>query len=477
MSNIYPTLLAGGSGTRLWPLSRKSYPKQFSKILGEETLFQDSLLRSISSDKIKLGPVITLTSSEFRFIVDDQLRALGIENDFILIEPEAKNTAPPILAASLFIQEMDPEAILLVMPSDHIITNTLEFHTAVKIGLKAVNSGRIITFGVPPTYPETGYGYLQIKDRSMDQSCAHDVVNFVEKPEFAKAKKMLETNNALWNAGIFLFKVSEMISEFEKFEPETIKLIRRSVSRSKKDLGFIKLEPTHWKQLKNISIDYAIIEKSQKLAVVPFKSKWSDLGSWETVFSEGEKDRFQNVASGGSHAIDCTNTLLYSSSDSQQLVGLGLDDIIAIAMPDAVLVAKKNKAQEVKKVVNTLKDRNIPQAENFQKDYRPWGWFESLAVGPCFQVKRIFVNPNGSLSLQSHKYRSEHWIIVEGTAVVSINNKVQTINEGESIYVPIGAIHRLENREKKAMVLIEVQIGVYLGEDDIIRYEDAYSRN
>ena len=474
---IYPVLLAGGSGTRLWPLSRKSYPKQFSNLIGKKTLFQFSAKRLMSSDIIEFASHITLTNADFRFIIGEQLQEIGIDPGPILIEPEAKNTAAAILAASIFAHEKDKDAVLLVAPSDHVIPDTAIFHEAIKVGLSHVKNQKIVTFGIKPTHPETGYGYLELSTDPLDDNGTSDIKNFVEKPNLQDAKQMLEAGHYLWNAGIFLFHAQDMMDAFSAYAPETLDLVSQSINEASTDLGFLRLAAEPWSEIEDISIDYAIMEKAQNLVAVPFASKWSDLGGWDAVWSESRLDGSGNVTSETAHAIECSNSLLRSESSGQQVVGIGLNDIMAIAMPDAVLVAPKERAQDVKKAVELLKSKGIAQAEIFPKDYRPWGWFESLALGERFQVKRIRVKPGASLSLQSHKHRSEHWIVVEGTAKVTIDDEVKLVSEGQSIYVPLGAKHRMENPDKLPMVLIEVQIGTYLGEDDIIRYEDVYARN
>ena len=477
MSKVYPILLAGGSGTRLWPLSRKSYPKQFSKLIGEKTLFQSSAQRLTSSDTLDFAPHITLTNSDYRFIIGEQLQEIGIDPGPILIEPEAKNTAAAILAASIFAHSKDESAVLLVAPSDHVIPDTFAFHEAIKVGLSHVQNHKMVTFGIKPTHPETGYGYLELSTDPIDGHGSSDLKTFVEKPNLQNAKQMVEAGNYLWNAGIFLFRAQDMIDAFQAYAPKTLDLVSQSINEASIDLGFLRLAADPWSEIEDISIDYAIMEKAQNLVAVPYASKWSDLGGWDAVWSESRPDASGNVTSEIAHAIECSNSLLRSESSSQQIVGIGLNDIMAIAMPDAVLVAPKNRAQDVKKAVELLKSKDIAQAEIFPKDHRPWGWFESLALGDCFQVKRICVKPGAALSLQSHKHRSEHWIVVEGTAKVTIDDEVKLLSEGQSVYVPLGAKHRMENPGKLPMVLIEVQIGTYLGEDDIIRYEDVYARN
>ena len=474
---IYPVLLAGGAGTRLWPLSRKSYPKQFSKVTGEKTLFQSSAQRLTSSDKVQFAPHLTVTNFDFRFIIEDQLQEVGIDPGPILIEPQARNTAPAILAASIFAHLKDENAVLLVAPSDHVIPDTDDFHEAIKVGLSHVHNRKMIAFGIKPTHPETGYGYLELSTDPLDNAGTSDVKNFVEKPNLLGAKQMLAAGNYLWNAGIFLFRARDMIDAFSLYEPDMLDLVSHSLSGACSDLGFLRLASEPWSMLENVSIDFAIMEKAQNLVAVPYPSKWSDLGGWDAVWAECAQDSAGNVTSETAHAFECSNSLLRTESHNLQLVGVGLDNIIAVAMPDAVLIASKERVQDVKKAVELLKTKEIAQAEIFPKDYRPWGWFESLALGDLFQVKRISVKPGAALSLQSHKHRSEHWIVVEGTARVTIDDQVKSVTEGQSVYVPLGAKHRMENPGKLPMTLIEVQIGTYLGEDDIIRYEDVYARN
>ena len=477
MSLIYPALLAGGSGTRLWPVSRKSYPKQFSKLIGEETLFQSSAQRLTSSDTLNFAPHVILTNADFRFIIGEQLQEVGIDPGPILIEPEARNTAPAILAASIFVHSRDENAVLLVAPSDHVIPSKIDFHEAIKVGLAHVQNQKMVTFGIKPSYPETGYGYLELSTDPLDEYGSSDLKTFVEKPTLQNAKKMVEAGHYLWNAGIFLFRAKSMIDAFRTYAPETLELVTEAVIEASTDLGFLRLATEPWSELQDISIDYSIMEKAQNLVAVPYTSKWSDLGGWDAVWAESQSDASGNVTSETARAIECTNSLLRSENGSQQLVGIGLNDIVAIAMPDAVLVAPRERSQDVKKAVELLKSKDISQAEIFPKDFRPWGWFESLAVGESFQVKRICVKPGAALSLQSHQYRSEHWVVVNGTAKVTIEDEIKLLTEGQSVFVPLGAKHRMENPGGSMMVLIEVQIGTYLGEDDIIRYEDVYARN
>lgn len=469
---ITPILLCGGSGTRLWPLSRKSYPKQFVPLVGDQTLFQASAERLSGEGYDK--PLV-LTNSDFRFIVTEQLAEVGIDPSAVLIEPEGRNTAPAILAAALYLEQTSPDALMLIAPSDHVIPDPDAFRNAVDKGTEAARSGQIVTFGITPTHGETGYGYLELSEEPSD--CALALKRFVEKPDAACAEEMVASGMYLWNAGIFLFSVRTIIDAFRALAPDLMTSVGQAVTEAKNDLGFLRLAPEPWSEAEDISIDYAIMERSTGLAVVPFSAGWSDLGGWDAVWRESGQDDRGVVTSGAATAIDCDNTLLRSEDDRVELVGLGLKNIITVAMPDAVLVADASRAQDVKQAVAALKAKSAKQATMLPKDHRPWGWFESLVVGNRFQVKRIHVHPGAALSLQSHHHRSEHWIVVEGTAKVTVDEEVKLVSENQSVYIPLGAVHRMENPGKVPMVLIEVQTGSYLGENDIVRYEDIYARD
>ena len=475
MPKIYPVLLCGGSGTRLWPLSRKSYPKQFAKLLGDESLFQKSAAR-FSGDQFE-APIV-VTGESFRFIVAEQLAAIEQAAQAILIEPDGRNTAPAVLAAALWTADHDPDAMLLVAPSDHVVPDAAAFRDAVYAALPRADAGDLVTFGIAPTSPETGYGYLELTE-AIDGSEAkpQSLASFVEKPNAERAEAMLQAGTYLWNAGIFLFSVKTILAAFEHHAPEMLAQVKSSVKDAKRDLGFTRLDPKAWSEVQDISVDYAILEKSRNLAVMPFTGTWSDLGSWGSVWAESAPDDQGNVCSANATAIECRDTLLRSEAENLEVVGIGLDDIVAVAMPDAVLVAKKSDSQRVKEAVAALKSSGAKQATEFPRDHRPWGWFESLVIGDRFQVKRIVVHPGAALSLQSHHHRSEHWIVVEGTAKVTVDDDVRLVTENQSVYIPLGAVHRMENPGKVPMVLIEVQTGSYLGEDDIVRYEDVYARN
>lgn len=470
---ITPIILSGGSGTRLWPLSRKSYPKQFVPLTGAETLFQASARRV---DGVEFGAPIVITNSDFRFIVQEQLSEIGLPAQAVLIEPEARNTAPAILAAALYAHQRDPDAVLLVAPSDHVVPDKAAFAAAVQAGMGAVAQGRLVTFGIRPTYPETGYGYLELAQTPNGEDKPIPLTRFVEKPDQARAQAMLDSGAYLWNSGIFLFRARDIIAAFHVHMPQMLEQVTQAVTDAQEDIGFLRLAPNAWAQLEDISIDHAVMEKADNLSVVPFGAGWSDLGGWDAVWREGVRDAQGVQSSGGVTAIDCENSLLRSDSEGLQLVGIGLKDLVVVAMDDAVLVADKSRAQDVKLAVSALKNKGAKQATDLPKDHRPWGWFESLVVGPRFQVKRIHVKPGAALSLQSHFHRSEHWIVVEGTAKVTVGDETRLVTENQSIYIPLGAVHRMENPGKVPMVLIEVQTGSYVGEDDIVRYDDKYAR-
>ncbi|MCL4105494.1 UNVERIFIED_CONTAM: hypothetical protein GTU68_055625 [Idotea baltica] len=469
---ITPVLLAGGSGTRLWPLSRKSYPKQFAPLLGSGSLFQAAARRFA---KAGFAAPLVLTGSDFRFIVTEQLAEAGVDPGPILIEPEARNTAPAVLAAALYLAQTDPEACLLVAPADHLIPDGAAFRAAVQAALPAALAGQIVTFGITPSRAETGYGWLELADIPNADGPV-PLKCFVEKPGPEAAQALFDSDAHLWNAGLFLMTARTVLAAFEAYAPDLIAPVQAAVETATPDLGFLRLAARPWAGLEDVSIDYAVMEKADNLSVVPFAGAWSDLGGWDAIWRASQPDAMGVAAGPRTTAIQCENTLLRSDSPGQELVGIGLKNILAVAMGDAVLVADRDRAQEVKLAVTRLAARAAPQATQFPRDHRPWGWFETLALDGRFQVKRIVVKPGGILSLQSHMHRSEHWIVVAGTARVTVGEEVRLLGENASIYIPLGVVHRLENPGRLPMVLIEVQTGAYLGEDDIERHEDLYAR-
>lgn len=486
---IIPLILCGGSGTRLWPLSRKSFPKQFSALLGAESLFQMALRRLSGPG---YGAPVIVTGSDFRFIVTEQMEAAGVAPGAILIEPAPRNTAPAILAGVLHVAAADPDALILVAPSDHLIPDIGTFRAAVAAGVPAARAGSIVTFGIAPTRPETGYGWLEMAG-TPDGITPLPLRRFVEKPDAAQAAALLATGTHAWNAGIFLFTAATFLEAVRAHAADLLPPVQAAVAGAAQDLGFLRLAAEPWGQAPDISVDYAVMERAANLSVVSYTAAWSDLGDWDAVRRESGSGESGSGESGsgaagsgaagseaGTHgavtAIDCEGSLLRSEAEGLELVGIGLRDIIAVAMPDAVLVAHRSRAQEVKQAVAALKAKGAKQAEAFPRDHRPWGWFETLALGDRFQVKRIVVHPGAALSLQSHMHRAEHWVVVRGTARVTVDAAVTLVTENQSVYIPLGAKHRMENPGKLELVLIEVQTGSYLGEDDITRYEDVYAR-
>lgn len=469
---IYPVILCGGSGTRLWPASRKSYPKQFSRLIGDRSLFQETLAR-LSGEGF--GAPMVLTNADFRFLATDQIGAMGIHDATILIEPEGRNTGPAVLTAALKLAD-EPDAIMLVAASDHVIGDADKFHAAVMAGAKEAETGKLVCVGINPTRPETGYGYLELSGKP-EEATAVSVKSFREKPDEATAEEFLASGNYLWNASIFIFRVRDILDAFETHAKALMKPCADALKDGSEDLNFFRLDATAYGKAEDISLDYAVMEHATNISAVPYGGGWSDLGSWDAIWEELKYDQKGVVATGPATAIDCSNTLLRAEEGNQHLVGLGLKNIVAVSMRDAVLVADMDASQKVKDVVTALKAAKVSQAVDFPRFHRPWGWYETLCLGSRFQVKRIMVKPGGVLSLQSHVHRSEHWVVVAGTARVTVGEEVKLLSENQSVYIPLGAVHRMENPGKVDMYLIEVQTGSYLGEDDIIRYEDIYARS
>jgi len=468
---ITPILLCGGSGTRLWPLSRKSFPKQFADLVGEQSLFQASARRFTGPG---FGDPVMVTGNDFRFIVTEQLAEVGIASAGIMIEPEGRNTAPAAAAAALLALGRDPEAMILLVPSDHAVADPAAFCAAVDSARTAAQEGQIVTFGIKPSRPETGYGWLEAGAQT--HPGVHTLNRFIEKPDAARAQTLFADPANLWNAGVFLARADVLVAAFRTHAPAILDAVQAALEASTTDLGFIRIDADLWAKVPEDSIDYAVMEKATNVSVVRFDGQWSDLGSWESVWQESPRDTDGNAFSANTTGFDCENTLLRSETSEIELVGIGLKNVVAVAMRDAVMVANISDSQHVKEAVNVLKARGAKQAQHFPVDHRPWGWFETLVLADRFQVKRIHVRPGAALSLQSHHHRSEHWIVVAGTAKVTVDDEVKLLAENQSVYIPLGAVHRMENPGKVPMVLIEVQTGAYLGEDDIIRYEDIYAR-
>ncbi|UWQ61096.1 mannose-1-phosphate guanylyltransferase/mannose-6-phosphate isomerase (plasmid) [Leisingera caerulea] len=469
---IYPVILCGGSGTRLWPSSRRAFPKQFAAFAGKQSLFQNALSRLSGPD---FDAPVFVTNEDFRFLVEEQAAALGLLDGRIILEPAMRNTAPAVLTAALTLKDQ-PGALMLVAPSDHMIRDTDGFLASVAVAAKAAQEGALVTFGVAPDRPETGFGYLKLAEpAAAGQAVA--LSGFLEKPDRQTAAGLLEQDNVLWNAGMFLFRVCDILEAYKLHAPHMLALCDAALAQGEEDLGFFRLGAGPYEEIGAVSIDDAIISKAENVVAVPLASDWSDLGSWDSLHAVSADGPDRLSEAGPVTAISCENTLLRSEEDNIRLVGLGLKNIVAVAMRDAVLVASLDHAQDVKTAVEALRENAVPQAEEYPRFYRPWGWYETLCLGERFQVKRIMVKPGGILSLQSHMHRSEHWIVVAGTAQVTVGETVKLLSENQSVYVPLGAVHRMENTGKVPMYLIEVQTGAYLGEDDIVRYEDVYNRN
>ena len=480
---IHPVILCGGSGTRLWPSSRAAYPKQFAPLIGRESLYQ-ATLRRLAGEGFT-APLV-MTGDAFRFLATDQAAATGLTDPRVVIEPAGRDTAPAILTAALILAEGlgaepgDPDALMLVAPSDHLIAEPAAFRAALERGAAAArDGGALVTFGVVPDRPETGYGYLELA-RIAESGAPVPLGSFREKPDPQAAAEMLASGRHLWNAGLFLFRAADAIAAFEAYAPDLLAPCRAAIAEGSGDLTFFRLGCAYG-AARPISLDYAVMEPASRdaeraLVAVPLDCGWTDLGSWETLWQAAEHDADGVAADGAVTAIDCRDSYLRAEEGAVRLVGLGLERIVAVAMRDAVLVADMDRSQDVKKVVAALRAEGVAQADDYPRFHRPWGWYETLCLSDRFQVKRIMVKPGGVLSLQSHMHRSEHWVVVAGTAEVTIGDEVRMVTENQSIYVPLGARHRMANRGRVPMYLIEVQTGSYLGEDDIVRYEDVYGR-
>lgn len=467
---IHPVILCGGAGTRLWPSSRRAFPKQFNRLLGAHTLFQSTLRRFTGPD---FAAPLVMTNGDFRFIVMEQCAQAGLMDARVVIEPARRNTAPAILCAALLLAD-DPDAMMLVAPSDHVIGDESAFLAAVRSGAEAAADGHLVTFGIAPDRPETAYGYLELATAPAGGAPV-PLASFTEKPDAETAAALVAGGRHLWNAGLFLGRVGDMLAAFEAHAPDMIAPCRQAVAESGEDLGFTRLGPA-FGEARAESVDYAVMERAEGVMAVPLAAGWSDLGSWDALWAASERDAEGVVRQGAVTALDCRDSLLRSEEENLHLVGVGLKNIVAVAMRDAVLVADMGAAQQVKEAVGLLKAAQVAQATDHPRFHRPWGWYETLCLGARFQVKRIMVRPGGVLSLQSHVHRSEHWIVVAGTAQVTLGEEVRLVTENQSVYIPLGSRHRLANPGQVPMYLIEVQTGAYLGEDDITRHEDVYDR-
>jgi mannose-1-phosphate guanylyltransferase/mannose-6-phosphate isomerase len=467
--NITPVILSGGSGSRLWPLSREQYPKQLQALTGEHTLIQDTALRLGPETTPTVTPPIIVCNDAHRFIVAEQLRAVGIDPKAIIIEPEGRNTAPAVAVAALV---ADPDALLLVMPSDHLIRKPESFRVAVATALPLAREGKLVTFGITPSGPSTAYGYIK---RGADLGGgAFDVEAFVEKPNQATAQNFLDAGTYSWNGGIFLFRAQVFLDELAAFEPAIGPACQKALDDGSNDLFFFRLDPEAFAKVPSQSIDYGVMERTDKAAVVPVDMGWSDVGSWSALHDESEQDADGNTLLGDVLALETKNT--YVRSERQTTAVVGLDEAVVVVTDDAVLVTTRSHDQNVKEVVAQLKADNRDVAVAHTRTYRPWGWFQTVDAGERFKVKRIGVKPGAKLSLQKHWHRSEHWVVVKGAAVVTNGDQEIRLGENESTFIPAGTVHRLENPGRVELEMIEVQSGEYVGEDDIVRLEDDYGR-
>ena len=472
---VIPVILCGGSGSRLWPLSRESYPKQYLSLIkdSKSSLLQKTIKRI---NKVKnIIPPIIICNEEHRFIVLNQLRQINVEPIAIILEPVGRNTAPAIAISALQAVKNYHNPKLLVLAADHEIKNKDGFINTIENGIRYSNLDFLVTFGIVPTRPETGYGYIEVEEYiPSNTSKGYPIKKFVEKPNLETAKRFIEEKRFLWNSGMFLFKAETILKEINKYNPNLRKTCSESLDNAKKDLVFTRLEESSFKKANNISIDNAVMEKTKSSIVMPLNVGWSDIGSWKSIWEIEDKDPKENVSMGKVYLKNSRNC--YVRSDNRLIVGIGLDDLIIVETRDAILITKNNSDQEVKNVLNELKENSYVESKTHKKIYRPWGNYLSLAESDNWQVKRIEVNVNGSLSLQLHMKRSEHWVVVKGSALVEIDERKFILEENQSTYIPLGSKHRLSNNGDETLILIEVQSGIYLGEDDIIRFKDIYGR-
>ncbi|MEW5769032.1 MAG: mannose-1-phosphate guanylyltransferase/mannose-6-phosphate isomerase [Pseudomonadota bacterium] len=469
--SLHPVILSGGSGTRLWPMSRAALPKQLLPLAGERTMVQETVLRLAGVPDI--GAPLVVCNNDHRFLIAEQMREIGVTPQGIFLEPVGRNTAPAAAVAAMYLRKRDPDAVMLLLPADHLIRDVAAFHATIAEGMKAVDAGYLVTFGIVPDMAETGYGYIQ-HGEPLASSKARQVARFVEKPSRDKAEAFLASGDYYWNSGMFLFRCGQYLDELQAHRPEIVAACEQALAAGGQDLDFCRLGKAEFDACPSDSIDYAVMERTERAAVVPAEIGWNDIGAWSALWDVGEKDGADNVTRGDVYLDGVRNSLV--RAESRMVAAIGVDDLVIVETPDAVLVANRARAQDVKKVVEHLKANGRSEHEFHTRVYRPWGWYEGIDAGERFQVKRIMVKPGERLSLQMHHHRAEHWIVVSGTARVTCDDKVTILSENQSTYIPLGATHRLDNPGKLPLHLIEVQSGSYLGEDDIVRFEDIYKR-
>lgn len=467
---IVPVIMAGGTGSRLWPLSRQLHPKQFLKLCGDSTLLQQTLARLNGLDTA--APLI-ICNEDHRFLVAEQIRQIKLQGAGILLEPVGKNTAPAIALAALHACQEGQDPVLLVLAADHYIADEAEFRDVVNSASQLAKQGKLVTFGIVPTHAETGYGYIQ-RGVAFSQT-GYQVVRFVEKPNREKAEAYLQSGDYYWNSGMFMFKASAYLKALSEFRPDILDACKKALQQGQKDMDFIRINADAFIQCPEDSIDYAVMEKTNDAAVIPLNAGWSDIGSWSALWEIGNKDAHGNVSKGDVLALNTNNCLIHA--DHKLVATVGVDNLVVVETKDAVLVVHKDCVQDVKKVVEAIKKDGRHEHINHREVYRPWGVYDSVEAGERYQVKRITVKPGAKLSVQMHHHRAEHWVVVSGTAKVTNGEKTFLVTENESTYIPIGEIHALENPGKIPLELIEVQSGSYLGEDDIVRFDDKYGRN